>query len=567
MQKLAFFELSRPIQERFVESARSGAAPAPLAFRPAFARRVVLWSSLCVVAVALIAVVASIGFGELHSPLAIATNSWIAIYALLCGLAAVFLVEALAARWARQRLPYRPGIYLFPAGVIDASSPRFVVYRMSQLEVDVAGPKEVRLRNRSGASFGFETPDSQSARSAILECKERLLRAEQAEDGRELAALDPLKDTGFVSPFSPSTSIKRPRPGWFKVALPLALLAGLPLGALVLHARNFASERVLYETASKNDDIQSYEAYLARGGTRPEVSELLLPRAELEQARRAGTVAAIEEFVARRPDSKVHAEAMAALKAALLVDLEEARKAGGLKALRMLPREHPRHALIQTELTAAIRDAYQRAYESYRRSAPATDEKTAGFVKRLLAYAEKNGPEVQLRFVERTPQRHELADIAVRQSTYFAGTISTPSQYFDEAHLRDRELKAGGELQRAFPPEILRFELGPRLVGPSDQELVAKLPTLFIEHSTRLSGTYVSAQPRGIFVGLSMMFQARFEIPGDAQPLTVKHSAWNPPNVELLKKDSSPATVYEAASLDALRGFNRKLAAKMFAKS
>jgi hypothetical protein len=570
MQKLAFFELSRPIQERFVESARSGAAPTPLAFRPAFGRRVVLWASLCVLALLLLAIAASIGYGKLDSPLALAPRSWIGIYGALCAFAAACVVEAIAARWARQRLPYRPGIYLFPAGVIDASTPRFAVYRLSELEVDVAGPSQVRLRDRSGASFGFESPDAQGARTAILACKERLLQAESTEDARELAALDPLRDTGFVSPFSPPTSIKRPRAGWFKLALPLAVLAGLPLGAAVRHSRNLASERALYETARHHDDVQSYEAYLARGGNRPEVSELLLPRAELEQARRVGTVAAIEEFVARRPNSRVHAEAMAALKAALLVELEAARKAGGLEALRRLPRDHPRHALIQTELAGAIRDAYTRAYDSYRQRWPATDAKTASFVKRLLAFAEKHGSEVQVRFVERTPPAHELADVAVRQSTYFVGTISTPSQYFDDAHVLAREKKAGQELleqlQRAFPPEILKFQLGPRLKAPSEQDLVAKLPTLFIEHSTRLSGTYVSAQPRGIFVGLSMMFHARFEIPGDAQPLTVKHSAWNPPNVELLKRSSSPGIVYEASALDAFSGFNQKLLTKLFAK-
>jgi hypothetical protein len=571
MQKLAFFELSRPIQERFVEAARSGAAPAPLAFRPVVGRRVVLWSALALLAVVLLAIVASLGFGSLESPRAIVPRSWIAIYAALAAVAAACLVEALAAGWARRRLPYRPGIYLFPAGVIDASTPRFAVYRLGELEVDAAGPKAVRLRDRSGASFSFETPDARAARSAILECKERLLRAELADDGRELAALDPLKDTGFVSPFSPPTSIARPRPGWFKLALPLALLAGLPLGAVVQHARNLASERALYETARQNDDVASYEAYLARGGAREEVSEILLPRAELESARRAGTVAAIENFIARRPNSKVHAEAMAALKAALLLELEEAKKAGGVKALRVLPREHPRHALIETELAAAIRDAYERAYGAYRQRAPAADQNTSSFVKRLLAHAEKNGPRVQIRFVERTQQSHELADIAVRQSMYFAGTISTPSQYFDEARVIARERKAGQELldqlQPAFPPEILKFELGPRLTNPTDEQLVAALPTLFIEQTTRLSGTYVSSNPRGIFVGVSMMFQARFEIPGDARPLTIKHAAWNPPKMELLQqKDGSPAVVYEASALDALRGFNQKLLAKLLAK-
>src|SRR5690606_58444 len=103
----------------------------------------------------------------------------------------------------------------------------------------------------------------------------------------------------------------------------------------------------------------------------------------------------------------------------------------------------PRHTLIQAELAQAIRDAYAGAFERYAKHAPAADEKTRSFVKRLLAHAEKHGPVVQIRFVEHLPDGHDLADIAVKNSMYFAGTRSLPSQYFDDEDVAAREKKAG----------------------------------------------------------------------------------------------------------------------------
>lgn len=570
MQRVSFFDLARPVQERFVETARARAAPSPLAFRAAFPKRVAIWSALSLSFLLVAAVVTSLGFGDLDSSLAIAPSWKLFVLVVLFSLVAVCAVEALAMRWGRRALPYRPGVYLFPSGIIDASIPQFSVYRMSELDVTPAGSRSIALRHASGASFSFPTPDAERARAQIGEYKRALARAEASNDPRELAALDPLKDTGFASPFSPPTSIPRPRPPWFRIALPLAAVAGIPLGWAAWQARNAASERALYAAAVSANDVASYEAYLARGGTRSEVSEVLLPRAELDRARKAGGVQAIEDFLARRPGSKVEGEAMAALKAALLAELEEAKRTGSLKALRAIPEQHPRHQLIAAELAVAVRDAYQQAFEKYKKLAPAADERTLSFVKRLLEYAEKKGPLVQIRFVERTPQSHDLADIAVKNSMYFAGTKSLPSQYFDEAHTKAREVIAGkeliAELGKAFSPEILKFEIGERLHEPKPEQLEVNVPTLFIEHTTRLSGTYVSSAPRGVYMGVSVMFESSFRIPRDPDFWSVKHSAWNPPQTELLKRDPSPKLLYDTAALDGYRGFSQKLTSRFFAK-
>lgn len=571
MQQLAFFELSRPVQERFVEAARARAAPAPLAFRSAFARRAALWGAVATAALVALLVVLSIGYGDLQSSLAIAPVSLMIAYAVLLVIGLAAGVQALAALAARRALPYRPGLYLFPVGIIDASTPRFSVYRLSELDVMAVG-KQLRLRHAGGAHFEFDTPDTataERARDSLAETRQRLERADATGDTRELATFDPLQDTGFASPFSPTTPIARPKPAWLGLALPVAVAAGVALGWGVWRARNSLSEARLFEQARSTDSVEGYQAYIARGGTRSDVTEVLLPRAELEQARRAGTVDAIEDFIGRRPNSKVHAEAMAALRAALLSELERAKK-GGLAALRALPAEHPRHTLIAPELGAAIRAQYSNAFASYRRQAPAASESTLAFVQRLLAHAEKHGPTVQLRYLRRAPTAHELADIAVRHSLYFTGTVSIPSQYFDDEDAKQREQIAGKELasrlQRAFPPEIVKFELGPRVADPEAAKLEGQTPALFVEYTTHLSGTYVSSNPRGVFVGLSMMFESHLELPGGGEPLRVKHSSWTPPDLDRLKDGASIADVYQASALAAHRGFNEKISSKLLAK-
>ena len=571
MQKLAFFELSRPVQERFVEAARARATPSPLGFRSVFPTRALVWGAVSAVGLALLGILFSIGYGSLESSLAIAPPTLIVVYAALLALSLGSAVQALAILAARRALPYRPGLYLFPVGIIDASTPRFSTYRLGELQVQAVG-KQLRLRHASGAHYEFDTADAQTAEQAaatLEECRARLSRAEAAGDARELATLDPLKDTGFASPFSPTTSLAPPRPPWRTLALPLAIAAALALGWGVWHLRNVASEARMFAAARAADTVEAYQSYLARGGSRAEVSEVHLPRAELEQARRSGSVSAIEAFIDKRPNSKVHAEAMAALKAALLGELEVAKK-GGLAKLRALPKEHPRHTLIATELQSAISGEYAGAYERYLARSPAADEKTRAFVKNLLAWAEKHGPTVEIRYVQRVPASHDLADIAVKHSMYFTGTKSLPSQYFQDEQAKARELTAGKELvaslQKAFSPEILQFEIGKRAKDPPPGEPKATVPTLFVEHTSHLTGTYVSSNPRGVYVGVSMMFEARFEIPNGGDPLRVKHSAWTPPDMEVVKKSGSYGDVYQASAMAGHRGFNEKLLGKLFAK-
>ena len=69
--------------------------------------------------------------------------------------------------------------------------------------------------------------------------------------------------------------------------------------------------------------------------------------------------------------------------------------------------------------------------------------------------------------------------------------------------------------------------------------------------------SYMSPKPRGVFVGIGMMFKASFQIPGDAQPLESKSSFWRMPNAKILEGEGATvADVYEKMASD---GFDRFL--------
>src|SRR5206468_357661 len=112
----------------------------------------------------------------------------------------------------------------------------------------------------------------------------------------------------------------------------------------------------------------------------------------------------------------------------------------------------------------------------------------------------------------------DIADTQIKKSPFFMGTTSIPSQYFDDAHARPREAAAAkaivARFASAFPPDILALDLGapvPENEGPLPPN---KIPTMFVEHSAEMSGaSYLSANPRGVFVGLGMLFEVSFRFP------------------------------------------------------
>ena len=257
----------------------------------------------------------------------------------------------------------------------------------------------------------------------------------------------------------------------------------------------------------------------------------VLPRAELE-AVKDGSVEAIEKFIATHPTSRIQTEVSSALRQAMLVELESVKKAGTVSALTDFAKRHPNN-LVDAELRQAIHAVYQTALARYKKESGTRDQNVLTFVERLLAYAEKNGPRAEIRFRRKPTKSMEIADAAIKKSPFFMGNPSVPSQYFDDAHARSREAVAGkaivSRFAAAFPPDILALDVGQPLLETDPPLPPSKIPTMFVEHSAEMSGaSYLSANPRGVFVGLGMLFEVVFRIPDEGKPQKYRFSAWRP---------------------------------------
>ena len=571
MREVDFFKLPRPIQERFV-AATQGTVPAPLLVsRP---RRVgpFLWGLGALAALSAAVGLSLYGFGELSSSSALQPSAF-GIGYVVCFAAAVFCGLRAHASAQREVLsPYRPWVYLFPIGVVDARSPRFRVHPLTEVAQATSRGTKIVLVFSDATSFEFEVGDAKNVElglQAIAEAQRLNAQAEQSQSRRDRALLDPLTDTGFSNPFAPTVALvpRRALPAW--AAALLAVLLGAVIGVGAFKLRNLRSEAALYLEARRADDADSYRAYLERGGERPEVNELLLPRAELRKVQQSGSVEAIEAFIERYPDSKIKAEIAAVHREILLAQLKQAIEAGTLGALRAFEERHPRHDLVKKEIAAAKRQVYQAALEKFTKSA-ARDPKLVAFFGRLLEHARVHGPAVELRFQRRFSPSNEKIEQALMKSTYYMGQHLLPSRYFNGQHAEQREQKTAAvlleRLQAEFPVDVLKFELAEPVSTELAELPPVKVPTLFIEHHTQMNGLYLNRNPRGVFVGLGLLFRATFKIPDQDEELNFKFSMWRPPDLSVLKEeDGTPEQVYELAASEAFDNFMSRFLKSFFA--
>jgi len=350
----------------------------------------------------------------------------------------------------------------------------------------------------------------------------------------------------------------------------LALLIGGGLGALLWRTRNALSERRLLAAAKQENTVSSYRAYLAAGGQRASVSQILLPRAQLEEARQAGTVEAIQRFLDQHPETRIRDEAVAALRAALMAELAKAQRTGTVTALRELAKRPLYQQLIGPQLQAAIHAAFERALGAFRARAATGNRQLLPFVQRLLSFAEEqHGAEVMVRFRRLATQGAERSDSVVRESPYYSGKEALPSQYFEDDHARKFEQSASKliirELQAAFATDVLRFSLGPPVPTGQKPPEKPKVPTLLIAHRATLAGTYFSDRPPRVLVAAAFEFMATLTIPGNPNPLKFdKISSWQPPDMKVVRRDSLlPNAVYESLAKGGFQQLEQELLAKL----
>ena len=566
MQVVDFFNLERSLQDRFIEAASGSVPPTPLAFKPARVRTGVLaWWGGCLVASAAAVGVLAAGFGALESPLSILSLPWAIVLGCLLALAVFAALRALALDHDRDSLPYRAGAYVFPIGVVDAQTAVVRVYRFPSLSEVTRRERRVSLTFEGGVSFEFETADPALAEQLVQlveQNRQRVSGASGPPSSRELAALDPLADTGFKSPFTPSEPLRKRSPRWLRLGWLEAILAGAVLGPLAWKARNYVSEERLYIAARQLGTTGAFMTYLQRGGVRADVTEVLLPHAQLQEAIAKNSVAAIEEFMARGKHQQVDAEVQAALKKALLAELSEVTAKNSLTALQAFEREQPHHDLVQKEIDQKRAELYQRVVRSFSAAAQPSTPGLVGFFGRLLFYAQKHGPEVEIAF-RRRPVDSKDAETQLTKSAYFISNDMRPSRYFRPEDWEKREAEIGRDIEarlnREFPPDVLHFKLVPALEDDGTDTPKVTKPTLVITHRDELSGGFMSKKPRGIFVGLGLMVRSVLIIPGDDQPLAFKYSAWLAPDlIKWEQPGTTPKDLYEALAREGFSRYEKK---------
>jgi hypothetical protein len=566
MQVVDFFNLERSLQDRFVEAASGSVPPTPMAFRPARPSALVVFGWLICAGAALLAVlVMTLGFGALSSPLALLGGRWAVGEGLLIALSVFAGLRATALDHARDSLPYRAGAYLFPIGVVDAQTQVVKIFRFPELTAVSRRGQRVTLQFE-GARFDFDTADPALAEQlvgVVEQSRQRVSGEMGPPSSRALAALDPLADTGFKSPFTPSEPRRKASAGWLRFDWLVALAIGAALGPAVWKARNALSEERLYAAARAAGTAEAYRAYLSRGGHRADVTSTLLPRAELREAVALGSVKALSDFMGRGTHAAIAAEVQDALKKALLAELSAAAAKGSRAALDDFEREQPHVALVKRELEQKRAELYQRVVRSFSAVAQPSTPGLIGFMGRLLYYAQKHGPEVNIAFRRREAEGSQDAEAQLTKSAYFMGPDTAPSRFFRAEDWERRERAIGLELaerlNREFPADVLHFTVVPALPDDGTDNPKVTSPTLLITHRDELSGAFMSKQPRGAFVGLGLTVRSVFLIPGDAQPLAFKFSAWLPPDLKKWEAPgTTPAALYEALAMDGLTRFSKK---------
>jgi hypothetical protein len=574
MHQVEFFQLQRSVQDRFIRATR-GEVPAPLMVAPMPLRGPRVWTTLGIVALAVAVVVGALGFGSLHSSFAIQRALWIAAYFGPIALGVFCILMAFALRQRSAAMPFRPWVFFFPSGVVDARNSRLRVHPLDEFVGTDAtkGSSVLQARFAGGARFAFDVGDPakvEKAVGAIGEAQRTWQATETPERQRERTLLDPLLDTGFTSPFSPTAPRVPPRGVRVLILLGIGLLAGAVLGSAAWAARNRLSARRMYDAALQLNTPQAYRAYLAHGGTVSDVPEVLLPRAELRAAQKAGTVEAMDRYVLKHPHSKIQLEVDAVYRAALLGALEKAKRTGSLSALVALEKGHPGSRLIKPELEAAKTAVFQKALDAFQEASPDASSQVVATFTALLNYARRNGPTVELRFKRKLPSNVTQLEKAIRMSRSFTGDEMMPLQYFDTAHGEERERWASEQLlprlQQVFPKDVLDFQLGPRI--GDDQELgEVKVPTLYIERNVTLSGAFPSLAPRGVFAGVGTNYRVEFYIPGATSQFSFKFSTWNLPHLKVFKAEGGkPEDVYRSTTRASIDKFVQKFLGYVFAK-
>ena len=532
--QIDFYGLPRPVQDRFAAATRGSAPPAPLLFRSASRRGA--WMALGAAALLLGAAAALLtaGFGDARSALALHVPRVVAVDMILLAAASYCVLHAVGTLMSLESLPWRAGLYLFPGCAVDARQSRLQVWPIEavlSVEMSRVQSPGIALHMRDGSRVVVPAPsaeDAERAQALLESVRNAEARAIELDDSRVMEELDPLHDRAMSSPIGPTEGMKPRVPLWMRLDWAIAAVVGVAFGQAFAVTRNVLSDDAMFRAAWLEGTASGYEAYLRHGRRHSaEVRDVLLPRVELHEAEGKGTAEAVLAFARSHPDSKIAPEIDASVRRALLVELDKARSAGTVTALDAFARQYPR-PMVDAELKAARHLLFVRALAAYRSKAhpdPAAD----AFMGRLVDWAEKNGPPVDVRFRPKPSESMEDADKSLVKFRHYPGPEALPSRYVtadmlrpNERGVQDAVVKQFGE---AFPADVIAVHAGDPL--SADEPSPAAVPALVIDYSPEWSrGNTTCPKPRTVFSGLSFTFDASFSLPDAQPPLKVTVKAW-----------------------------------------
>lgn len=532
METVDFHALSRSVQERFAEATRGRASPAPVASVPLRIRERTIWWTVIVLTIASLIALARWGFGDASSGMAVEGTFSFAADIILVSAIGVGIVRLCILRARERALPYLRGIYVFPTSVVDARSSKLRVFPLGDV-TSVDGPSRGNVTSldlageRLELAFPDETVAASATRAVWKSVEAAKTRTGSGDRITQRFENDPLQRPRMSSPVGPKTSIARRTPDWIRRSWALGPIAGLVLGPAILETRNLLSDRTMLRIAERTDTAEAYRRYVAAGGRHSqEVMRSSLPRAELHEAERIGTVEAIERFRDAHPSSLIADEIEAARRRALLAELARARSAGTLAALQDFAKHHPDHHL-EPELRAAIHSLFAPALDAFHAHAP-NDAQVRSMVERLFAFSEnkaQNGSTdttVQIRFRRLPSKTLRSADHMVEEHHWFIGEASYPSRYFDVSHATRRESELarlfGQRLGDAFGSSVFTFHESSRLDEAREELPEVSVPTLVISHREEWPHTFDGSitKPRGVWIDVAFFFEAAWLVPGEA---------------------------------------------------
>jgi hypothetical protein len=571
MRKLDFYGLPRALQDRFIESSQGVAVPRPLAVlaEPDLPTR--NWTLAAVGTAIAWAGFTAVGFGDLESSLSIGGLPHLLVHLLAAGALSYCGLRAYACSWQTSKLPYGSGLFLFPSGLLRARGSELHEIDTKEIERVEAVGATVQVQS-SGQTFQLPVATPEQAEEAVRGYREGSARWAELKttEPLERARLSPLVESGVPNPLAPTDPHPRPRLLPPVLLLGMTLVLAVTLGYAVSYLRTSLSEAALYRAAVTENTVASLEAYLARGGTRPEVRDVYLPRAQLTLAKAKGSVQAIEEFQRAHPGSRIAGEAALALREALLAELARARAKKTLTAIDQFKASTPHSALVTSEIAYARREVITAALARFEEQANAENKAVVPFFQKLLAHAEVHGPKVTVRFRQEFPQQPESVDnVVLKSKKYYLGKKVLPSQYFIGDYARSREQKLGeaivARLQAAFPKDILQFELAPLPTGMNEPPQEISGPTLTLHHQERLSGGFVGGAPKTMFMGAAIFFKATFEL-ANVEPLEDKMTLWRPPRFAPpgAEREKDIPEVYEDMAGGAFEIYQRHLIGAWF---